>query len=221
MDEEAAQQAIASVAAYYREHGIFRKRFGFGRKPALLVIDMAYGWTDPAYAVGSARLDEAVDGIARLLPLCRARSVPVVYTTSPFRPDETNFNPSGGEAGRSFRPWDRRACEIDARLAPEPEELILYKETASAFFGTHLAGYLIERGVDTVLVTGCSTSACVRASATDARAYRLRAIVPRQCVQDRAAAAHLWNLFDIDAKFGDVVEIEEVVSYLEGLPPSA
>lgn len=79
----------------------------------------------------------------------------------------------------------------------------------------------MERGVDTVLVTGCSTSACVRATATDARAYRFRAIVPRQCVQDRCAAAHEYNLFDIDAKFGDVVDIEEAAGYLRGLPKKA
>ena len=95
--------------------------------------------------------------------------------------------------------------------------MILYKENASAFFGTHLASYLIERQVDTLIVTGCSTSACVRATATDARAYRFKAVVPRECVQDRAAAAHEWNLLDIDAKFGDVVGLEAVLDDLEGL----
>ena len=121
----------------------------------------------------------------------------------------------GGAKG--FRRWDERACQLDERLAPAPEDLILYKDNASAFFGTHLAPYLVEKGVDTLLITGCSTSACVRASATDARAYRFRAIIPRQAVQDRAEAAHEWNLFDIDAKFGDVVEIGEVLDYLAGL----
>ena len=119
--------------------------------------------------------------------------------------------------GVEHRPWDQRACQIDARLTPQEGELVLYKDNASAFFGTHLAPYLVEHQVDTVLVTGCSTSACVRATATDARAYRFRAIVPRQCVQDRAPAAHEWNLFDINAKFGDVVGVDEVLEYLRGL----
>lgn len=212
----AALQAIDSVRRYYEERGIFMRRWGFGRSPALVVIDMAYGWTDAAYATGSRRLDEAVEGIRRLLPLCRERGVPVIYTTSPYRPEEEE-EPMPRSADSALRPWDARACEIDARLAPKSGELVILKENASAFFGTHLAPYLVERGVDTVLVTGCSTSAWVRATATDARAYRFRAILPRQCVQDRCEAAHEYNLFDIDAKFGDVVDIEEVAEYLRGL----
>ncbi len=213
----AALHAIDSVRRYYEERGIFMRRWGFGRSPALVVIDMAYGWTDAAYATGSRRLDEAVDGIRRLLPLCRERGVPVIYTTSPYRPEEDE-EPMPRRADPASRPWDARACEIDARLAPNPGELVILKENASAFFGTHLAPYLVDRGVDTVLVTGCSTSACVRATATDARAYRFRAVVPRQCVQDRCEAAHEYNLFDIDAKFGDVVDVEEAAVYLHGLP---
>lgn len=217
MTSDGLQQAIQSVEDYYNEHGIFLKKFGFGAKPALVIIDMAYGWTDPAYAGGSARLDEAVAGIQRLLPLGRAKAVPVVYTTSPFREGQEDPNTTRDESGDKYRRWDARACEIDERLKPEPGELVIVKENASAFFGTHLAPYLIERGVDTVIVTGCSTSACVRATATDAKAYRFKPIVPRQCVQDRAPAAHEWNLFDINAKFGDVVEVDEVAEYLNGL----
>lgn len=217
MPSEGLEQAIQSVEDYYNEHGIFLKKFGFGERPALVVIDMAYGWTDPAYAGGSSRLDEAVEGIGSLLPVCRAKSVPVVYTTSPFREGQEDPNSTRPVVAGKFRPWDRRACEIDERLKPEPDELLIVKENASAFFGTDLAPYLIERCVDTVIVTGCSTSACVRATATDAKAYRFKPIVPRQCVQDRAAAAHEWNLFDIDAKFGDVVDLAEVSAYLNAL----
>jgi nicotinamidase-related amidase len=217
MDLKAVQEVIQSVRDYYDERGIFLTKFGFGRKPALIVIDMAYGWTDPAYATGSARLDEAVEGIRRLLPACRAKRAPIIYTTSPFREDEEVMH-TRPEAGARYRAWDARACEIDARLKPQKGDFIIYKENASAFFGTHLASYLIERGVDTLIIAGCSTSACVRATATDARAYRFKPIIPRQCVQDRAAAAHEWNLFDIDAKFGDVVDIAEVLDYLDRLP---
>lgn len=219
-DEAAAgagRAAVETVRRYYDERGVFLQRFGFGRRPALLVIDMAYGWTDPAYATGSARLDQAVDGIRRLLPVCRGQGLPVVYTTSPYRPEEEALHTRPAGDGVPYRPWDERACRIDERLAPQEGDFVIYKENASAFFGTHLAPFLIERGVDTLLITGCSTSACVRATATDARAYRFKAIVPRQCVQDRAAAAHEYNLFDIDAKFGDVVDIEEVLRYLQGL----
>ena len=209
----AARQAIDAISRYYTERGIFQPTFGFGKRPALIIIDMAYGWTDPAYATGSTRLDAAVAGIQRLLPLCRGRDVPVIYTTSPFREDDDD--PMLARETGQYRAWDERACQIDARLRPEPGDFVIHKENASAFFGTHLAAYLIEHRIDTLLITGCSTSACVRATATDARAYRLHAIVPRQCVQDRAPAAHEYNLFDIDAKFGDVVDIEQVEDYLK------
>ena len=213
MDSKALQDIMQSVRDYYDEHGIFLQKFGYGEKPALIVIDMAYGWTSPEYAIGSARLDEAVEGIRRLLPVCRAKGVPIIYTTSPFRGNrDIDIRPEGRE---KHRPWDEHACEIDERLKPQEGDFIIYKENASAFFGTHLAPHLIEHGVDTLIITGCSTSACVRATATDAKAYRFKPILPRQCVQDRAPAAHEWNLLDIDAKFGDVVEIEEVLEYLE------
>ncbi len=218
MDSSHVTAAIQSVRDHYEEHGIFMKQFGFGRKPALVVIDMAYGWTDPAYATGSTRLDEAVAGIKQLLPRCRRKQVPIVYTTSPFRQEDEepmHSRDSPQADGFSYLPWDERACEIDERLKPEPGDFVIYKENASAFFGTHLAAHLVDNRVDTVIVTGCSTSACVRATATDARAYRFRAIVPRQCVQDRAPAAHEWNLFDLDAKFADVVDVDEVDEYLE------
>ena len=216
MDTSTAMAAIQSVREYYEEYGIFMKRFGFGQRPAMVIIDMAYGWTDPVYATGSSRLDEAVDGIQKLTPVCRAKGVPIVYTTSPFRVEDVE-EPMHSRGDASYRPWDERACEIDERLRPEKDDFIIYKENASAFFGTHLAAHLVSCRVDTLIVTGCSTSACVRATATDARAYRFKAIVPRQCVQDRAAGAHEWNLFDLDAKFADVLEVDEVIQYLDGL----
>ena len=216
MDLSAVQEAIQSVRDYYNEHGIFQEKSGFGKKPALVVIDMAYGWTDPEYAGGSARLDGAVEGIQRLLPICRAKGVPIIYTTSPFRKDRDGPMPSHPESDAKYRAADARACEIDVRLKPEKGDFIIYKENASAFFGTHLVSYLVEHGVDTLIVTGCSTSACVRGTVVDARAYRFKPIIPRQCVQDRAAAAHEWNLFDI-AKFGDVVDVAEVIDYLTKL----
>ena len=211
------EQAIQSVKDYYDQHGIFLKRFGFGKRPGLIIIDMAYGWTDPDYATGSARLDGAVSAIQRLLDVFRENQLPVIYTTSPFRQDDVAPMHATEESEKTFKPWDVHACEIDFRLEPKEGEFVIYKENASAFFGTHLAAHLIDKGVDTLIVTGCSTSACVRATVTDARAYRFKTIIPKECVQDRAAAAHEWNLFDMDAKFGDVGATVEVLAYLESL----
>jgi maleamate amidohydrolase len=208
--------AMAAVDDYYRERGIFQGRFGFGQSPALVVIDMAYGWTDPAYAGGSSRLDAAVDAIRQLLPVARVKGVPVFYTTSPYS-EQPGFK-SAADFSPSFRTWDRRACEIDERVRPLPVEQVILKEHASAFAGTPLVGHLIAHRVDTLLITGCSTSACVRATATDAKSYQLRPIVVREAVQDRSEIAHEWTLCDIQARFADVVSLESALAYLRGLP---
>jgi maleamate amidohydrolase len=220
-DEEARillQDAIRSVEEYYRGRGIFQDRFGFGHAPAIVVVDFAYGWTDDAYAGGSRRLDGPVEATRRLLDAARARALPIVYTTSPWRPDSDDqpFK-SAADWSPGFRAWDERACRIDERIAPHPRDLILEKENASAFFGTHLAPYLIGHGVDTLLITGCSTSACIRATATDAKSYRFRPIVVGDCVGDRSAVAHEWTLFDIQARFADVVPMDEALAYISGL----
>jgi nicotinamidase-related amidase len=206
--------AMAAVDAYYKERGIFQDRFGFGAQPALIVIDMAFGWTDPAYAGGSARLDSAVAAIARLLPIARARGVPIFYTTSAQGVPQFK---SAADPSPRFRPWDERACAIDERLRPLPGEIVLPKEHASAFAGTPLVGHLIAHRVDTLLITGCSTSACVRATATDAKSHRLRPIIVREGVEDRSEIAHEWTLFDVQARFADVVGLEEALAYLHGL----
>ncbi len=217
MSVEAIRAAIESVKKLYDERGIFLNKFGFGKKPALIIIDMAYGWTDPAYSIGSARLDEAVEGIQKLLPLCRENGLPVFYTTAPLKSEEMRRVHTREDAADRHRAWDARAVEIDKRLEPAPDDVLIVKENDSAFFGTTLAKMLKDRRVDTLIVTGCSTGACVRATAIDARYLRFKAIVPRQCVQDRAAESHEWNLFEMDSKWADVVDVEEVIEYLEGL----
>ncbi len=212
---EGLRAAMAAADAYYKERGIFQGRFGFGQSPALIVIDMAYGWTDPAYAGGSARLDAAVEAISRLLPVARAKGVPVVYTTSPF--SDNPAPKSAADFSPGFRRWDRRACEIDERLRPRPGDVVLLKEHASAFAGTPLVSHLVGRQVDTLLITGCSTSACVRATATDGKSLGYRPLIVREAVQDRSDVAHEWTLFDIQARFADVVGLEEALAYLQGL----
>jgi nicotinamidase-related amidase len=213
---EGLRAAMAAVEAFYKDRGIFQGRFGLGQSPALVVIDMAYGWTDPSYAGGSARLDGAVAALQRLLPAARSRGIPVVFTTAVYS-DEPQLK-SAADFSPNFRRWDRRACEIDERVRPLPGETVLAKEHASAFAGTPLIGHLVARRVDTLLITGCSTSACVRATATDAKALGLRPVIVREAVQDRSAIAHEWTLFDIQARFADLIGLEEALVYLRGLP---
>ena len=211
---DALRSAMAEVDAYYKERGIFQDRFGFGASPALIVIDMAYGWTDPAYAGGSARLDSAIAAIQRLLPPARSKGIPIIYTTSPF--PQTQLK-SAADFSPRFRKWDQRACKIDERVEPHAGEYIVYKEHASAFAGTALVGHLLGRRVDTLLITGCSTSACVRATATDAKSNQMKPIVIREAVQDRCESLHEFTLFDLQARFADVVGLEKALEYLNRL----
>ena len=213
---DALRAAMAEVEAYYKERGIFQGKFGFGVSPALIVIDMAYGWTDPAYAGGSARLDPAIAAIGQLLPAARARKIPIIFTTSPYK-EEPQFK-SAADFSPKFRKWDRRACEIDERVRPLANEYVIYKEHASAFAGTPLVGHLLGDRVDTLLITGCSTSACVRATATDAKSNYLKPIIIREAVQDRSEIAHEFTLCDIQARFADVVSLAETLQYLKTSP---
>ncbi len=211
---EHLRAAMADVEAYYKKQGIFQGKFGFGTSAALIVIDMAYGWTDPAYAGGSARLDPAIQAIQQLLPAARKKGIPVIYTTSPHwlpmpKKSAADYSPN-------FRKWDDRACAIDERVKPEPGDYVIYKEYASAFAGTALAGHLMASKIDTLIITGCSTSACVRATATDAKTFHLKPIIVREGVQDRSEIAHEFTLFDIQARFADVVDLSETLAYLRG-----
>ncbi len=208
---------VLSVHLYYKERGIFQDRLGFGKRPAIVVVDFACGWTDDHYAGGSKQLDGPIENTRQLLRVARLHQIPVIYTTSPHRPDG-NDQPFKSTADFSsiYREWDERACQIDERVAPEPADLIIEKDNISAFFGTHLAGHLIHHRIDALLITGCGTSACIRATATDAKSFRLRPIVIRECVGDRSAVAHVGTLFDIQARFADVVSIEESMDYLGG-----
>src|SRR5262249_56901853 len=125
------RDAIAEVDAYYKGRGIFQDRFGFGVAPALIVIDMAYGWTDPAYAGGSARLDGAIAAIQQLLPVARANKVPVIYTTSPYS-EKPQFK-SAADFSPNYRRWDRRACEIDEPVRPLPDPTIVVTHPPTSF----------------------------------------------------------------------------------------
>lgn len=217
--EELLGEALQSIDDYYKSRNIFQDQFGFGENPAIVVVDFAYGWTDDAYAAGSKRLDAPVENTAKLLDAARPQNVPIIYTTSPYRP-QSGDQPfkSAADFSEEFRAWDEHACQIDERVAPQPQDYVIEKESASAFSGSHLIGYLTELRVDTLLITGCSTSACIRATATDAKSYRLRPVIVRECVGDRSAVAHVFTLFDIQARFSDVVSIDEAMGYLSKQP---
>ena len=194
----------------------FHGRAGFGKKPALIVVDVNVGFTDPASPL-VCDLDEVVAAIQALLRETRVAGFPVVFTT-------VAFDAAARAAARVFiekvpalltLEAGSRWVEIDPRLARAPEEPVLVKSFASAFFGTALSSLLASAGVDTVIVTGASTSGCVRATAVDALQHGYRVVVPREAVGDRNPAAHEANLYDLDTKYADVVSLEETLAYLE------
>jgi len=201
--------------------GVFDGRIGFGKRAAILVIDFVRAYTAPGAPLYAAPVVEAVRETVDVLAAARRKGVLVVYT-------RVIYSPSGIDGGifvqkvpvlRTMVEGEPLA-EIVPELPPAATDVILNKQYASAFFGTSLAAMLTAQGVDTVIITGCSTSGCVRATAVDGMQYGFRVIVPRECVGDRRVEPHEANLFDINSKYGDVVSRAETLAWLEALPSS-
>ena len=198
--------------------GVFDGKVGFGRNPAVVVIDFTLAYTTPGSPFFAEGVVRAVADTVPLLQAARAAGIPVIHT-------KVMYHPSGADGGwfvrkvpalRKLVPGEPLA-EIDPKVAPLPEEVVIVKQYPSPFFGTPLAPMLATLGVDTLILAGCSTSGCVRAGALDGVQHGYRVIVPRECVGDRHDGPHDANLFDINAKYGDVVGRDEVIQYLANL----
>ena len=220
---EALEKVFSADSTVYQQRG-FQRRVGFGERPAQIHIDLANAWTRPGNPFTCQGMDTIIPAVQRLLAAGRAKNVPIVYTTTAYA--VTDPDALGTDMGL----WHRKipvevlelgtdAVAIDERIAPEPGEHVIVKKHASAFFGTPLANMLRAAGVDTVIVTGVTMAGCVRHTVEDAIGYGFRPIVVRECVGDRVAGVVEWNLFDIDAKFGDVEPLETVLDYLDGIQP--
>lgn len=191
-----------------------------GSRPALVVVDMTYGFVDSRYPTGWSPTGEpAVAANARLLDVARRAGVPVVFTKMFADPDHA---PTPGEIGR-WKPSQRAPVPeglppsdvIVPALEPRPGELVVHKGyKPSGFFGTQLAAWLIDARVDTVVVTGMSTSGCVRATALDAFQYNFHVVVPHEACADRSQISHQVSLFDLHMKYADVVDVDRACRYL-------
>ncbi len=188
-----------------------RVSLGLGELPALVLVDMIEGFTNPDCPLG-CECDEVVEANARLLDAFRSRQLPVFFTTVVYRDDSQ---------ARVFRarlpalnvltpdsPWVR----VDRRLEPAAGEIVVEKRWASAFHGTDLDARLRARSVDSLVVTGLTTSGCVRATAVDGLQYDYPVVIPREAVGDRNAEAHAANLFDLHAKYADVCSVADVLT---------
>ena len=197
----------------YRQQN-FGNRIGFGRRSALLVVDFTVGFNDPKL-FGGGNIDPAIQRTVGLLAFFRKRALPVAFTRVVYADDGSDAGVFGAKVPSLLMLTETHpAGQIVPELKPVKNEYVIRKTQASAFFGTGLAPWLVQQGCDTVVVTGCTTSGCVRASVVDAIAYNFRPIVARDCVGDRALGPHEANLFDMGQKYADVLERDEIISAL-------
>jgi nicotinamidase-related amidase len=205
----------------YAERG-FSGHQGAGVRPAVVVVDLIEGFTNPESPL-ACDADAAIEAARALLDAARASGAPVIFTTVCYS-DEDAVRAAAfiakAPALATLRPGSRWV-DLDRRLAHQPEEELLSKLFASAFYGTRLDEILRERRCDTVIVVGASTSGCVRATVVDALQFGYRVLVPREAVADRAVDAHNASLLDIDAKYGDVVSIQDAIAVVSTVVATA
>jgi maleamate amidohydrolase len=185
-----------------------------GERPGVLVVDFSAGFTQAHYATG-ADLSAEVQATRGLLDAARDHGIPIYFTTIAY---ESSLRDAGvwlqKMPGLGSLVLGSPDVEIDERLGRRPDEPVIVKKGASAFFGTNLAALLAADHLDTLVVCGATTSGCVRASVIDAVQYGFPTLVVRECVGDRARAPHETNLFDMDAKYADVVDLDDVRQFV-------
>src|SRR5262249_41727100 len=211
------KMTLQSDAEFFKQRG-FGLKIGFGERPALLVIDMLRAFTNPQMMLG-ANLDKEIEAIEPLLALAHERDIPVIFSTVIY--SDADLKDAGiwalKQKGVVTLKGGSEGVKIDPRLDFRKTDSLLVKKYASCFFGTDLVSRLLSRRVDTLIIVGCTTSGCVRATAVDAVQTGLRPMVVREAVGDRSAAAHEQSLFDLNAKYADVVSLDETLQYLRSV----
>jgi len=187
-------------------------RAGMGQRPALVIVDFVVGFADPAH-FGGGNIGPAIGRTVALLAHARAERWPVAHTRVVYAEDGSDSGIFTLKAP-SLRKLTESSplSQIVPELPPAPGELVVRKQGASGFFDTNLASWLRMRGADTVLVAGCTTSGCVRATVVDAMQHNFRTIVVTDCVGDRALAPHEANLFDMGQKYADLIPLADILA---------
>ncbi|MEC7765152.1 MAG: isochorismatase family protein [Pseudomonadota bacterium] len=184
---------------------------GFGQRPALLIIDFTVGFADPAI-FGGGNIPDAIQNTARVLTRARDAGMPVAHTKIIYAEDGSDQNLHTNKVPKLLKLTEANpASDFDPAVYPVAGETVVRKRLPSAFFGTDLAGVLMAKGVDTLLIAGCTTSGCVRASALDALCYGFRPIIMTDCVGDRAKGPHDATLFDLSQKYADLFTSDEAM----------
>jgi nicotinamidase-related amidase len=203
----------------YVEKG-FARPVGFGIRPALIVIDFINGFTDSNSPLG-ADVSAEIGHTNRLISAARLKSIPICFSgicyTDPQCADAGIW--STKITGLSLLKSGSAATEQDSRLLRHDADRVITKKFASCFFGTGLYDLLLRDGIDTLLLAGCTTSGCVRATAVDACQYGIRPIIAKEAVADRSEAAHLQSLIDIEAKYGDVRSVDDIIRAIASIQP--
>lgn len=193
----------------------FGQKTGFGKRPALLVIDFVNGFHDPDI-LGGGNIPEAVVATGPLLDFFRSAELPVIFTRIVYAEDGSDASLWCEKVPRLRSLTETaHASQVVEALAPRAGEVVIRKTQASAFFGTHLGAVLTARGVDTLVVTGCTTSGCVRASVIDAMSMNYRTVLATDCVGDRALGPHEANVFDMGQKYSDLMTAPEIIATLQ------
>lgn len=203
---------LAALREHYRNLE-WAGNVGFGERPAIVVIDLARFWTDPECFPMGSDVDSVVDATVRVLEAGRRLGAPIFFTTYAYDPADP-ASPHDAKLRMRIEPGEAHLFELDARLGRRPTEKIIAKKYASAFKATNLHECLTALGVDTLIVTGVSTSHCVYATCRDAT-DSFRVIVPREAVGERCEIMHEVNLLDIEIDLADVLATEEVVGHLD------
>jgi len=202
---------LAQLKERYLERG-WGARVGFGSRPALIVIDLAQYWTQPDHQIGT-NVDSVVDATCRILAASREAGIPIFFTSFAYDPADPP-SPQNSKLVMKLTPGDATLFDLDERLNRRPTEKLIRKRYASAFKGTNLHEMLTSLGIDTLIVTGVSTSHCIYATCRDAT-DSFRVIVPEEAVGERCEVFHRVNLLDIDIDLGDVTPIEDVIGSIE------
>ena len=212
---DALREPLKEHLNYLRERYLENNwggRVGFGGKPALVVVDLALFWTEPQHQMGS-NVDTVVEATARLLEVARKAEIPIFFTSLDYDPTDPP-SPWARKCQLGLKPGDEPLLQLDPRLRHSSSEKIILKKHASAFNGTNFHETLSAIKVDTLIVTGVSTSHCIYATCRDAT-DNYRVIVPAEAVGERCEIMHEVNLLDIDIDLGDVMPVDKVIEYLE------
>jgi len=217
---EVLQGAFAEARKIYKERG-FMREMGQGKAPAITTVDMVKAWMTDGHPFTCNNNEEVTANARKVLDAGRKAGVPIFHTTTGYL----------GEQQWDLNRWDEKIpmseldintewMDIDPKLDPQPEEPVIHKKYASNFFGTHLAQTLNFLGVDTVIVMGATATACVPHTVMDSTGYGFKTLIPEGTIGDRIPGAVEWNMFDLEAKFADVLSVDDVVKYLEKIDNS-